>query len=83
MSSAHDLPMTLFTLHGLAVHLRDRAETVNERSEAILVTTERLLTQHLMGEPIDVGELLTVSELLSPRCPTPRPPCAGRSPGRG
>jgi hypothetical protein len=65
MSSAHDLPMTLFTLHGLAVHLRDRADTVTERSEAILVTTERLLTQQMIGEPIDVGELLTLSELLS------------------
>ena len=65
MSSANDLPMTLFTLHGLAVVLRDRADTVNERAEALLVTTERLLTQQMTGEPVDVGELLAISELLS------------------
>ncbi|MCK6525479.1 hypothetical protein L6R49_29070 [Myxococcota bacterium] len=57
--------MTLFTLHGLAVHLRDRADTVNERAEALLSATERLLTQQLVGEPVDVGELLALSELLS------------------
>ena len=55
MSSAHDLPMTLFTLHGLAVSIRDRADTVTERSEAILVTSERLLTQQMKGEPIVLG----------------------------
>ena len=55
MSSAHDLPMTLFTLHGLAVSLRDRADTVTERSEAILVTSERLLTQQMKGEGIVLG----------------------------
>ena len=65
MSSAHDLPMTLFTLHGLAVHLRDRADTVTERSEAILVLSERLLTQQMLGEPIDVAELLSLSEQIT------------------
>lgn len=57
--------MTLFTLHGLAVSLRDRADTVTERAEALLSATERLLTQQMLGEPIDVGELLALSELLS------------------
>jgi hypothetical protein len=83
MSSAHDLPMTLFTLHGLAVSLRDRADTVTERSEAILVTSERLLTQQMKGEPIDVGELLALSELLARSC-TARPSSAtasGAAPG--
>ena len=65
MSSAHDLPMTLFTLHGLAVSLRDRADTVTERAETLLTTTERLLIQQMMGEPVDVGELLNLSEQVT------------------
>ena len=58
--SAHDL--ILLSLHGQAVALRDRADTFTERSEALLVAIERAFTQQMMGEPVDLGELLALSE---------------------
>ena len=48
--SPKDNPMlTLFKLHGLAVSLRDRADTVTERSDTVLVHIEQAFTAHMAG----------------------------------
>ncbi|MCK6525707.1 hypothetical protein L6R49_30245 [Myxococcota bacterium] len=57
--------MTLFTLHGLAVSIRDRADTLTERAESLLTTTERMLTQQMLGEAVDIAELLNLTEALT------------------
>ena len=56
----HDL--ILLSLHGQAVALRDRADTFTERSEVLLVAVERAFTQQMMGEPVDLGELIALAE---------------------
>ena len=55
MSPDQDPTLTLFTLHGLAVSLRDRADTHTERAEALLLGVERAFTQQMAGEPIVLG----------------------------
>ncbi|MCK6524447.1 hypothetical protein L6R49_23830 [Myxococcota bacterium] len=62
MSQAQDPTLTLFTLHGLAVALRDRADTNTERAEALLVQIEDSFQRQLRGEAVDLGELLAASE---------------------
>ncbi|MBK9647045.1 MAG: hypothetical protein IPO67_18125 [Deltaproteobacteria bacterium] len=64
--------MTLFTLHGLAVSLRDRADTVTERAEALLLGVERAYGQQMMGEPVDFGELLALAEAAAAESDTSR-----------
>ncbi len=55
MSPDQDPTLTLFTLHGLAVSLRDRADTHTERAEALLLGVERAYAQQMRGEPIVLG----------------------------
>jgi hypothetical protein len=55
MSPDQDLTFTLFTLHGLAVSLRDRADTHTERAEALLLGVERAYAQQMAGEPVVLG----------------------------
>ena len=62
MSQEFDPSFTLFTLHGLAVALRDRADSNTERAEALLVQIEDSFQRQLRGEAIDLGELLAASE---------------------
>jgi hypothetical protein len=50
MSPDQDPMLTLFTLHGLAVSLRDRADTHTERAEALLLGVERAYGQQMRGE---------------------------------
>ncbi|MBK7758108.1 MAG: hypothetical protein IPI35_17275 [Deltaproteobacteria bacterium] len=49
MSQASDPMLTLFTLHGLAVSLRDRADTISERAEALLTHVEGAIAQQMRG----------------------------------
>ena len=65
MSQDPNLTFTLFTLHGLAVSLRDRADSITERAEALLTQVEAAYTQQLSGEPVDVAELLALAESAS------------------
>ncbi|MCK6523503.1 hypothetical protein L6R49_18985 [Myxococcota bacterium] len=65
MSQDPNLTFTLFTLHGLAVSLRDRADSITERAEALLTQVEAAYTQQLRGEPVDVAELLALAESAS------------------
>jgi hypothetical protein len=62
MSPDQDPTLTLFTLHGLAVSLRDRADTHTERAEALLLGVERAFAQQMAGQPVDFGELLALAE---------------------
>ncbi|MCK6524141.1 hypothetical protein L6R49_22265 [Myxococcota bacterium] len=62
MSQPSDPTLILFTLHGLAVSLRDRADTISERAEALLTQVEAALAQQLRGEPIELCELLSCAE---------------------
>ncbi len=55
MSQEFDPSFTLFTLHGLAVALRDRADCNTERAEALLVQIEDNFQRQLRGEPIVLG----------------------------
>ena len=64
MSQVQDITLTLFTLHGLAVSLRDRADTVSERAEALLTHIEGAFAQQMRGEPIDLGELIALVEAV-------------------
>ena len=64
MSQPSDPTLTLFTLHGLAVSLRDRADTISERAEALLTQVEAALAQQLRGEAIDLGELIPLVEAV-------------------
>ena len=65
MSQVSDPTFTLFTLHGLAVSLRDRADAVTERSDVLLLHIEGAFTRQMLGEPVDVGELIALAESLS------------------
>jgi hypothetical protein len=62
MSQDQDPTLTLFILHGLAVSLRDRADTISERAEGLLLAVEGAFTRQMRGEPIDVGELIALAE---------------------
>jgi hypothetical protein len=64
MSQASDPMLTLFTLHGLAVSLRDRADTISERAEALLTHVEAAIAQQMAGEAIDLGELISLVEAV-------------------
>jgi hypothetical protein len=55
MSQLSDPTLTLFTLHGLAVSLRDRADIISERAEALLTHVEGAIAQQMRGEPIVLG----------------------------
>ena len=74
MSQASDPILTLFTLHGLAVSLRDRADTISERAEAPLTHVEGAIAQQMAGEPIVLG--------IRPR-PAPMTPGAALPAPRG
>jgi hypothetical protein len=65
MSPSNDPTLTLFTLHGLAVSLRDRADTTIDRSEALLLQIERSFAQQMAAEPVDLGELLALTEAVA------------------
>ena len=65
MSQYQAHTLTLFNLHGLAVSLRDRADTVTERSDALLIQIEGAFTRQMAGDPVDLGELISLSESLS------------------
>ena len=64
MSQVQDPTLTLFTLHGLAVSLRDRADTISERAEGLLLAVEGAFTRQMRGEPIDAGELIALAEAV-------------------
>ena len=64
MSQLSDPTLTLFTLHGLAVSLRDRADIISERAEALLTHVEGAIAQQMAGEPIDLGELIALVEAV-------------------
>ena len=72
MSPDQDPTLTLFTLHGLAVSLRDRADTHTERAEALLLGVERAFAQQMRGEPIDLGELIALAEAAAAESDTSR-----------
>ena len=57
--------LSLVKLHGLAVSLRDRADTVTERSDTLLVQIEQAFTAHMAGEAVELGELHGLAESLS------------------
>ena len=65
MSSKRDCTLSLFNLHGQAVALRDRADTITERSDVLLLHIERAFTQQLLGEAVDLGELIALTESVS------------------
>jgi hypothetical protein len=65
MSSTSDHTLTLFTLHGLAVSLRDRADTSVERAETLLLGIEHAFTRQMLGEPVDLGELNALTESVA------------------
>jgi hypothetical protein len=60
----HRATLSLVKLHGLAVSLRDRADTVTERADALLVHIESAFTRQMAGEPVDLGELLALTESM-------------------
>jgi hypothetical protein len=64
MSQDPNHTLTLFTLHGLAVSLRDRADSSTERAEALLLGVEHAFTQQLRGEPVDLGLLNALSDAV-------------------
>jgi hypothetical protein len=64
MSTEPDHTLTLFILHGLAVSLRDRADTNSERAETLLLTIEGAFQRQMMGEPVDLGELIALAEAV-------------------
>ena len=72
MSPDQDPTLTLFTLHGLAVSLRDRADTHTERAEALLLGVERAFAQQMRGEAIDLGELIALAEAAAAESDTSR-----------
>jgi hypothetical protein len=72
MSPDQDPMLTLFTLHGLAVSLRDRADTHTERAEALLLGVERAYGQQMRGEPVDFGELIALAEAAAAESDTSR-----------
>ena len=64
--------LTLFTLRGLAVLLRDCADTQTERAEALLLGVERAYAQPMRGKAIDLGERIALAEAAA----WPRRACA-------
>ena len=64
MSSESNPALTLFKLHGLAVSLRDRADIPVDRTEALLLQIEHSYMQQLAGAPVDLGELLALTEAV-------------------
>ena len=72
MSPDQDPTLTLFTLHGLAVSLRDRADTHTERAEALLLGVERAYAQQMRGEAVGLGERIALAEAAA----WPRRSCA-------
>ena len=64
MSPDQDPTLTLFFLHGLAVSLRDRADTLSERAEALLLAVEGAFAQQMRGDPVDLGELIALAEAV-------------------
>jgi hypothetical protein len=85
MSPDQDPTLTLFTLHGLAVSLRDRADTHTERAEALLLGVERAFTQQMRGEPSTwVSSSPSLSRLRRVRHqPPPRREASCAAPGHG
>ena len=65
MSSESSVTLSLVNLHGLAVSLRDRADTVTERSDTLLVHIEQAFTSHMAGEGVALGELHALAASLS------------------
>jgi hypothetical protein len=61
----HRATLSLVKLHGLAVSLRDRADTVTERSDTLLVQIEQAFTAHIAGEAAELGELHALAASLS------------------
>ena len=72
MFQPQDPTLTLFILHGLAVSLRDRADSSTERAEALLLGVERAYAQQMRGEPIDLGELIALAEAAAAESDTSR-----------
>ena len=79
MSQDQDPTLTLFTLHGLAVSLRDRADTHTERAEALLLGVEQAFTQQMRGEPVVLG-IRPKPAPMTPGAALPAPGGAGLCP---
>ena len=62
MSQPHDPALSLFILHGLAVSIRDRADSLTDRSEALLLGVEHAFTQQMLGEAVDLGVLTALAD---------------------
>ena len=79
MSSKRDCTLSLFNLHGQAVALRDRADTITERSDVLLLHIERAFTQQLLGEPVVLG-IRPKPAPMTPGAALPAPGGAGLCP---